>query len=135
MHSSIKHIAIADDDSDNIEMLSEAVKKYCPDIKFTYADDGHMLLEKLNNPPLPDFIILDINMPRLDGRDCLKAIKSNSRLKEIPVMMYSTSSLHNDINEALSNGANYYVSKPNGINEVNKIAKAICDGTIVSSFD
>ncbi len=132
MRVKFKHIALADDDDEDKELLQEAIKRACPDIFFTLADNGAILLDKLKTNPPPDFIILDINMPYLNGKDCLKIIKSKQTTKEIPVMVYSTSSNMKDVEEAFSNGADYYVIKPNNMIDIDQLAKEICSGTIKS---
>ena len=134
MYLKYKHIALADDDCEDKEMLKEALEKICPDIHLTLADDGATLLNILKTIPRPDFIILDINMPLIDGKECLKVLKNKQTMKAIPVMMYSTSSNNTDIQEAFSNGADYYVLKPNSMAEINKLAEDICTGTLKSSF-
>ena len=134
MRLKIKHIALADDDHEDMEMLQEAISKNCPDIFFTLATNGAILLDKLRAAPAPDFIILDINMPVLDGKECLKAIRRKPLMNAIPVLMYSTSSNSTDIKEAFNNGADYYVIKPDTITAIDQIAKEICNGTIKSSF-
>ena len=133
MLSPIKHIAFADDDYDDKDLLCEAVKNICPDVLFTIADDGATLLDKLKTTARPDFIILDINMPFMDGKECLKVIKSIPAIKEIPVMMYSTSSNLKDVEESYSHGAAYYVVKPDSNSALTKLAEEICTGELNSS--
>lgn len=116
-------------------MLQEAISKNCPDIRFTLADNGAILLGKLKTTTAPDFIILDINMPKLNGKECLKAIRSKPAFKAILVMMYSTTSDKDDIEESFVNGADSYVVKPNSVTAINKLASDICNGTIKSSLE
>lgn len=132
MKPKFKHIALADDDAEDKELLQEAISKACPDILFTLADNGAILLDKLKTNPPPDFIILDINMPRINGKDCLKVIKSKQTTKEIPVMMYSTSSNMKDVEKSFLNGADYYVIKPDTMTALDQLAEEICMGTINS---
>jgi len=65
---------------------------------------------------LPHFILLDINMPCVDGRECLKQLKKDARLKQIPVIMYSTSFSEESIKEFLILGASSYLLKPTDVN-------------------
>lgn len=69
------------------------------------------ILKKQN--PLPDYIFLDINMPMMNGKQCLKELKSIPDLKEIPVIMYSTSTDTNEIKECYRLGAEDFLIKPN----------------------
>jgi CheY-like chemotaxis protein len=128
-----KHIAFADDDYEDQEMLQQAIKKACPEIKFTLASNGAHLLDKLE-ATIPDFIILDINMPCMDGKECLKVIRSKRSIKDIPVMIYSTSRNKIDIEEVFLHGADYYVIKPNNIEALDKLASDICTGMIKSTI-
>lgn len=130
MQTKITHIVYADDDEEDKELLQEAFKKVCPDVKFTLAGDGSILLDLLKKIHRPDFIILDINMPNLNGNECLKAIKSEQGLRQVPVIMYSTSSSATDIEHSLSNGADYYIVKPDTIDALELLAKDICNGTM-----
>ena len=135
MKIKFKHIALADDDNEDLELLKDAITKSCPNICFTLADNGATLLDKLNTSSTPDFIILDINMPYISGKECLKVIKTRQVMKDVPVMMYSTSSNQCDIKECFSNGADFYVIKPSSISEIEQIGKDICMGTIKSSVN
>src|SRR3954464_3276372 len=115
MKSKYKNIVFADDDFDDVTLLVEAFEKKCTDVNFTIAGDGIVLLDTLKTVPAPDFIILDINIPFINGKECLKRIRSEHAIKEVPVMMYSTSNNKTDIEESFLNGANYYVVKPNSV--------------------
>ena len=67
--------------------------------------------------PRPDLILLDLNLPRIDGRDVLATIKTDERLRGIPVVILTTSSTATDILRAYHSGANCYVSKPIGLDD------------------
>ena len=69
----------------------------------------------------PHILFLDLNMPGLSGFDCLKLIRSNPKLKDISVAIYSTSNSENDIEETLSGGANIYIHKPNEFERLKQI--------------
>jgi CheY-like chemotaxis protein len=112
-------ILYADDDRDDCELLSETLSKINPEIECILANNGLHALNLLNkNDKLPDFIFLDINMPVMDGKKCLLELKQNSRLKEIPVVMYSTTSNPAEINTLYEYGASLYIQKPNNINQL-----------------
>ncbi len=75
--------------------------------------------------PRPDLILLDINMPRMDGKQVLKEIKSNSELKSIPIIMLTTSVLEKDIRESYILGASSFINKPELISDFVYIIKKI----------
>jgi CheY-like chemotaxis protein len=73
----------------------------------------------------PDLILLDINLPRLDGHELLAYIKQHNDLRQIPVLMFTTSSAHTDIAKAYHNHANCYITKPTDVEEFMKALKTI----------
>jgi two-component system, response regulator len=89
-------ILLVDDDPDDLFILSDAFKTADPSCEIVEAYDGDAALQLLNNmfqrKVVPDLIVLDINMPILDGREMLRQLKSNDRYKDIPVIVYTTSS-------------------------------------------
>ena len=81
------------------------------------------LNEKMNNGRLPSIILLDLNMPRMGGKEALQKIKSDEVLKKIPVIIFSTSSLDTDIEHCYEYGASSYITKPSGYLHLVAIAK------------
>lgn len=128
MHTPIKHIVVADDDRDDLDFFRDALKDNCPDIKVTVAEDGSKLLLMLNKITLPDIIVLDLNMPCISGKDCLKAIRKDDKYKKVPIVVYSTSSNTRDVEECLNYGANHYVTKPSSIQAISTLVKKLCNG-------
>lgn len=128
MPTPLKHIVLADDDREDLEFFQDALKDNCPQVKVTTAEDGGELLLVLDTLSLPDIIVLDLNMPRVNGKDCLKAIRKDSRFKKVPVIVYSTSSSKNDRDECLQFGANYYVTKPGSLQAISSLVKKLCNG-------
>jgi CheY-like chemotaxis protein len=120
-------IFIADDDLDDLDIFCEAVAEIDPAIKTITASNGEEALKKLNHPlfPLPDFIFLDLNMPRLDGKKCLCEIKRNSRLNRIPVVIYTTSKLNNDMEEVQKLGAVHFVTKPSRLSDLRSVISSV----------
>ncbi len=108
-------VLLADDDSDDRELFEEAITEINTSIQVLTVEDGLQLMKVLNekNSPLPDILFLDLNMPGKSGKECLKEIKNDARLKEVPVIIYSTSAHNKDINETHAFGANLYIRKPN----------------------
>jgi CheY-like chemotaxis protein len=108
-----KIFLIVDDDADDVELFCEAVNEIEPDAECITAANGEDALKKLLNiKHLPDFIFLDLNMPRMDGRQCLDELRKDKRLKKIPVIIYSTSSTQRDTDETSKLGATYFLTKP-----------------------
>lgn len=114
-------ILMADDDPDDCEFTSEALKESRLVNQIRTVGDGEELLDYLfrrgeyeqeSASPRPDLILLDLNMPRMDGRDALKAIKSHADLKRIPVVILTTSKAEEDIYRSYDLGANSFVTKP-----------------------
>jgi CheY-like chemotaxis protein len=105
---------LIDDDFDDQEIFSLALEKVDSSFTFISANSGSEALQMLGNRQLsvPDFIFLDLNMPRMNGKECLKEIKKFEHLKDIPVVIYSTSSMRNDIAETSSLGAADFITKP-----------------------
>lgn len=84
-----------------------------------YASDGVEALKKLEDEHYtPDYIFIDMNMPRMNGNECLLEIKKIERLKNIPVFIYSTSADPNSIAQTKENGAAGYIVKPENITDL-----------------
>ena len=134
-----KIILIADDDSDDTDMFYEALMEIDPTTVFYRATDGHHALATLDKhqTAIPHIIFLDVNMPRMDGWECLERLKANDAYKNIPVMMYSTSAHQRDIDIALDHGALCFMTKPTQYNELKKILTEIVanlDGNLVDAL-
>lgn len=110
---------IIDDDADDRFFFKDAVTKLPSSVKFMEANGCEEALELLHTvEKLPHFIFLDINMPRIDGRECLKLLKRDAKLKHIPVIMYSTTFYEESINEFHTLGASTYLKKPTDMNKL-----------------
>ncbi|MES2882852.1 MAG: response regulator [Bacteroidota bacterium] len=108
---------LADDDEDDVFLFREVLREVAPEAKFSSAVDGQDALDKLKSAtmPLPHIIFLDLNMPRLDGRQCLRELKTDNKLKNVPVVMYSTSSQQRDIELCREMGAAAFITKPSSV--------------------
>ena len=117
------HILLADDDEDDRLLFKEALEEL--EIKPTVntVNNGIELMVYLTkkDAPLPHLIFLDLNMPRKNGLECLKEIRSNEKLKNISIVIYSTSDNVKDIEETFLNGANVYLTKPNDFNTLKQL--------------
>jgi len=120
-------VMLADDDKDDQHLFEEALDKTNVPTELTTANNGQELMDNLHDTsiPNPDVIFLDINMPVKNGKDCLKEIKADEDLKDIPTVIYSTSDNEKDINETFKAGANLYVSKPNSFSRIVSVLKYI----------
>ncbi len=112
-------ILYADDDADDCALLFEALCKIDPSITCLIANDGREALELLHGTStLPDSIFLDVNMPVMDGKKCLQELKKDTKLKNIPVIIWSTTKSLLEVNQLYSLGASEFRSKPNTFNEL-----------------
>src|SRR5450432_624346 len=129
-------ILLADDDTDDCYFLKEAIKEFPLPTCLTKVHNGEQLMHQLimETNKLPHVLFLDLNMPRKNGFECLSEIKLNKKLKNLPVIIYSTS-FHYKVAEMLYNhGAIYYISKPAEISQLKKtvqqVITAIAQGNI-----
>jgi CheY-like chemotaxis protein len=111
--SSKASILLADDDSDDRELFTDIVKEIHPGITVNTVADGDELMKSLaaKNEDLPDLLFLDLNMPGKNGKQCLSEIRSDDGLRDLPIIIYSTSSLAQDISDTYSIGADLYLKK------------------------
>ncbi|MBL0047837.1 MAG: response regulator [Bacteroidetes bacterium] len=116
-------ILLADDDEDDVFFFKEAFLDIKIKTEVNCVNDGVALMEYLNHTenPIPHVLFLDLNMPKKNGIDCLKEIKQIARLKEIAVVIYSTSASEEDIEETFVQGANVYLKKPSNFNTLKKV--------------
>jgi len=121
-----KTILMADDDIDDTEMFCEALEDLSEDIICHCAINGNEVIEILRNlAEKPQLIFLDLNMPVMNGWECVKLLKEDDLHKDIPVIMISTSSHKNDIETALNSGAIGYLVKPNNFNDLKIVLHSI----------
>jgi CheY-like chemotaxis protein len=110
-------ILYTDDDTDDYELMKEALIMVAPGHTLHYVRDSESFLAEVRGF-LPDLIFLDYNMPVWNGKDCLEAIQSDFALRQIPIVMYSTSSAQNILTECYSLGAVKYLLKPIHYNDI-----------------
>ena len=116
---------LIDDDRDDQEIFKLALHDVNEEVFCLTADDGIKGLQMLQTDGefVPSYIFLDLNMPRMTGKDCLSAIKSNPSLAGIPVVIYSTSSDPKDIQDTKALGAADYVVKQYSIASLKEILR------------
>ncbi|MBK9731790.1 MAG: response regulator [Chitinophagaceae bacterium] len=108
------HILFADDDSDDYEFFKESIIAAGIKVQLDNVEDGEKLMQyilKVEQPPPPDIIFMDINMPFKNGKQCLQEIRENKRFDHVPIIMFSTSDNPKDIEDTFLKGANLYISK------------------------
>src|SRR3954447_10691318 len=113
----VKTCFLIDDDIDDQEIFELALKKVDDSIDCVFANDGAEALQKFMNDEsfMPDIIFLDLNMPQMNGKQCLSEIKKISRLQHIPVIIYTTTRSDADATETKMLGALDFITKPASI--------------------
>lgn len=128
------HILIAEDDEEDRMLTREAMLESRVKNSFHFVEDGEYLMDYLYNKgeyadkqkyPTPGIILLDLNMPRKDGREALKEIKSNEHLKRIPVVILTTSKAEEDIIRTYDLGVNSFITKPVTFEGMINVMKAL----------
>jgi CheY-like chemotaxis protein len=110
----MKQCLIIDDDPDDQEIFIMCLKKVNKSVSCLTSDDGVEAIDMLNSNPdyVPDYIFLDVNMPRMKGIECLKLIREIERLKDTKVFMYSTTSEGSAVIDSKNFGAEDFIIKP-----------------------
>ncbi len=122
------HILLVEDNEGDILLTTEALLASRVDNEISVARDGEEAITFLDrNAKRPDLILLDINLPKIDGLEVLRRIKGNALLRSIPVIMLSTSSDRKDIERSYSNHANCFISKPADLDSYWRVGQLIRD--------
>jgi iron complex outermembrane receptor protein len=118
---------MVDDDIDDQEIFSTAMERADKSVNCVFANDGIDALQKINAETgfIPDFIFIDLNMPRMNGQECLSNIKKIDRLKDVPVYIYSTSADPESITANRALGAVDFIVKPNNIYDLTAVLTKI----------
>ncbi len=116
----MKYCVLIDDDVDDRDIFSIAIDELTEKIEFRSFEGGDIALRSLKetNARIPDLIFLDLNMPRMNGKECLALLKSDDKLKVCDVIIYSTSKSPEDKKMAQDLGAKDYIVKPGSITEL-----------------
>jgi len=125
---------LIDDDEDDREIFSLALSTANSSSTYVTATNGEDALRILEEQPdfVPDFIFLDLNMPFMDGRSCLKELRKISKLRDVPIIMFTTSSYSKDIEDTLKLGASHYLIKPTSLNALVAILISFFEGNRTS---
>jgi len=121
MASKTLNCFLIDDDPDDQEIFCMALEDMGEDINCRYASDGVEALKVLEDAAyIPDYIFIDMNMPRMNGNECLQQIREIGRLKDVPVYMYSTSADPEAVAATKELGAAGFIVKPTSVSELTK---------------
>ncbi|MBW3468536.1 response regulator [Arthrospiribacter ruber] len=130
----VMNILVAEDDIDDRLLITKAFKESFDKAKLICVENGEILLQYLKREgkfkdeekyPLPNLILLDLNMPKKDGREALVEIKSDNTLKKIPVIIFTTSQLEDDIKATYYSGSNSYITKPGTFDGLLSVGKEL----------
>lgn len=124
----LSQILLVDDDADDRALFKHCIGRNKISVHLLEAENGLEAIRMLRlNTKQPDIIFLDINMPVMDGYSCLFKIKSDERLKNIPVIMFSTANKIFEETTALQKGALRYIQKPPSLSEFCLIIKTVVE--------
>jgi CheY-like chemotaxis protein len=127
-------ILMVDDDPDDYHLVKEALIENGMHNDFRLVSDGIELMDYLfhrgkfadcESSPLPSLILLDLNMPRKDGREALRELKTYPAFRSIPVVVFTTSSDVEDITACYEMGASSFISKPNTFDSLRETMKTL----------
>lgn len=136
MNTTPFNILLADDDPDDCSLFKEALDDLAVNADLTTVNDGVQLMDFLASSAgeLPAILFLDLNMPRKNGFECLSDIKSDDKLKNLPVIIFSTSFDVEVVHLLYQKGANYYIQKPGGYAKLKEVIYNALTLTAKNSF-
>lgn len=127
-------ILMADDDEEDRMLVADAIQETGAKADLHFVGDGEELLDYLHRrgrfaapeaAPRPSLILLDLNMPRKDGREALQEIKRDPQLRRIPIVVLSTSKANDDVMRSYSLGASSFISKPGSFDGLVRVMEAL----------
>ncbi|QDU57323.1 response regulator [Aeoliella mucimassa] len=124
-------VLLVEDDDDDVLLTSKVLLDHACACSISRVEDGVQALEYLygtgqyENSSRPDVILLDLNMPRMDGRQVLQRVKTDPNLQLIPVIVLTTSEDSRDIHRSYEDRANGYVTKPVNLSDYRRVLKAL----------
>jgi CheY-like chemotaxis protein len=127
-------LVVADDDEDDCLLTREALAESQLSCDVHFVHNGEQLLDYLKcqgnyarpgRAVRPDLVLLDLNMPRKDGREALREIKADPLLRNIPVVVLTTSSAHEDVHNAFGWGASGFITKPHTFEGLVKVMRGL----------
>jgi len=129
MTKSLRILLVEDSPSD-VRLVREALKDTPVPVQLTVARDGVEATDYLHQTELglssrPDLVLLDLNLPRKNGREVLAEVKGSPTLKQIPVLVMTSSRSDEDVSQAYSLNANCFITKPGDLEEYQNVVRAI----------
>ncbi len=127
----VANLLLVEDNPGDVLLLKEFLKTTKMSVNLHVAEDGEDALlflnqrDKYSNSPRPDLIILDLNLPKIDGFEVLQQVKQHPSLKRIPVIILTSSHAEMDITRSYDLHANCYLTKPSELSEFSEMVKAI----------
>lgn len=109
--TTIEHILLADDDRDHTILFDRLIRKEYPSLQISHVNDGEQLIQFLHLNKV-DLLFLDLNMPSKNGYECLQEIRKDPSLKDLPIVVYSSSAHMSDIQKSFLHRADFYLVKP-----------------------
>ena len=131
MTSKCIDVLLVEDDPGDVDLTRESLRESKVAVTLEVVNDGLKALQYLKREGpyakavRPDVILLDLNLPKRDGREVLREIKSDEDLKQIPVVVLTTSDTETDILQTYGLGANCYITKPVGLDQFSKVVRTI----------
>lgn len=125
------HILLVEDNEGDILLTTDALHEGKIKNTISIAKDGWEAIQflekkgKYKDEKTPDLVLLDVNLPKMNGHEVLKNIKSNDKIKHIPVIMLTTSSTEKDVFQSYQNHANCYITKPVELNDFLEVVTSI----------
>lgn len=127
------HILLVEDSEGDIFLIQEAFHEAKITVNFSLVNDGRQAVDFLRkdgeymNVTTPDIVLLDLNLPKMNGFEVLEIVKMDEQLKQIPVIMLTTSSSPDDIQKSYSNYVNSYIVKPSYFQNFINIVRSVED--------
>lgn len=118
-------VLVADDDPDDRQLIQEAFTDRRPDCRLYFVHNGAELMAFLSDKNPPDLVLLDLNMPLMDGREALVEIRGNPRFQTMSIVVMTTSGSDEDKGFCLENGANFFIVKPPRYTELLELIEAL----------
>jgi CheY-like chemotaxis protein len=130
-----ERIMLIDDDPDDQLFFRDAIQIISPGLSCELASSCQEAFRQLEVPPPPDLIFMDLNMPVMNGFDCLVYLKNQNNYKHIPVIIFTTSKNVNDINKTKQLGAKWFLTKPDDFNVLcRKLDQIIQENSIEGQY-
>ncbi|HUC83488.1 MAG TPA: response regulator [Flavisolibacter sp.] len=120
----IKHVFLADDDEDDRDVFRDVIYNIIPSAKVEVVNDGETLLHLLSHM-IPDILFLDLEMPGKNGLQCLLAIRGNEKLKDIPIVVFSSTTRPANVQTAYDMGADLFLTKKSSFQEYTKCLETV----------